>query len=164
MSDPLDALDYYELLGVDPSASTDAIRHGFHTFALKYHPDRHSGEAADVDRRANQIYQRGAEAYRILLDPESRRSYDAGLQRGELRLTDSGVGTSRRPGGKSSLRPPQVRSSQARPFFQKAEKATAAGDYRQARLHLQIALGHEPDNAMLKERLAAVEDKLKQPS
>lgn len=63
--------DYYEVLGVDRSASRDAIKHAYRQLALKYHPDRNHGpEAAAKFREV-------AEAYAVLSDDAKRHEYDA---------------------------------------------------------------------------------------
>ncbi|MEM6962827.1 MAG: DnaJ domain-containing protein, partial [Myxococcota bacterium] len=67
MTDRLDQLDYYTLLGLSTDANADQIRQAFHRFALRYHPDKYlRSDDADTLRRANQIFSRGAEAYRVL--------------------------------------------------------------------------------------------------
>lgn len=147
-------LDYYALFGVERSASADAIRAAFHAFARRYHPDRLCGASEPVRERAAAIYRRGAEGYRVLMNPESRRRYDAELT----------GGTSGERGG-APERPTTSRitvtSPRARPFATKAQQAWKAGDYKTAKLNLKLALQHEPDNALLKARLADVEQKLR---
>jgi curved DNA-binding protein CbpA len=159
--DRLDLLDYYTLLGLDAAASGDQIRAAYHAFALKFHPDRHvGGEEAKLDRAA-QIFRRGAEAYRVLLDPELRRRYDVGLEKGRLRFdptADDEARSSRTPKGSETL---SVRSIKARPFARKAELAMKKKDWKTAHLNLKIAMQHEPDNPLLEARLAAVESSMK---
>lgn len=154
--DRLDQLDYYDLLQVETSATADEIRRAFHAFAAKFHPDRFAGAPADKHERAAQIYRRGAEAYRVLLDPEQRRAYDAQRARGKLRLDPEEITDRGAPTGSLSIRSPR-----ARPFAQKATEAIRKGDWSTARLNLKLALQHEPGNAVLEARLVEVEQKLK---
>lgn len=158
MSDRLDQLDYYTLLQVAEGASADAVRSAFHTFALRYHPDRFVEAAPEKRERAAQIYRRGAEAYRVLMEPQSRRRYDEALARGRLRLGADEQRETMRPTSSTRL---TVSSPRARPFATKALQAFNDGDYKTAKLNLKMALQHEPDNALLKARLADVEQKLR---
>ena len=158
MADRLDQLDYYTLLQVDEAAPADRIREAFHAFALKYHPDRFAAAPRRKQERAAQIYRRGAEAYRVLMNPKTRRTYDEQMQRGELRLSADRERADKRP--QSSSGRLTVRSPRARPFATKALQAYRKGDYKTAKLNLQMALNHEPDNDLLKARLADVEQRL----
>ncbi|MGD8244439.1 MAG: molecular chaperone DnaJ [Anaerolineae bacterium] len=63
-------LDYYEVLGVDRSASQEEIRSAYRKMARAYHPD--VSDAPDAEARFKEIN----EAYQVLSDPEKRRSYD----------------------------------------------------------------------------------------
>ena len=155
--DRLDQLDYYDLLQVETSATADEVRRAFHAFAAKFHPDRFAGAPPEKQERAAHIYRRGAEAYRVLLDPEQRRAYDAQRARGKLRL-DPEEKTDRGGAPTGSL---AIRSPRARPFAQKAVEAVKKGDWATARLNLKLALQHEPGNALLEARLAEVEQNLK---
>ncbi|MBW2464095.1 MAG: J domain-containing protein [Deltaproteobacteria bacterium] len=153
--DRLDQLDYYTLLSLAQLATADQVRQAFHDFALKYHPDRHVGGASPKLARAAQIFRRGAEAYRVLLDPDSRRRYDAQLAKGTLRY-DSTIDDSRaslRSMGSGIL---TVNSPKARPFYKKALEAIKAEDWQTAKLNLKIAQGHEPGNELIESRIAIV--------
>lgn len=63
-------VDYYRLLGVDPSADHRAIRSAYRRLARRYHPDVAKGKHA---ARRFLLVQ---EAYGVLTDPEKRRQYD----------------------------------------------------------------------------------------
>ena len=63
--------DYYEVLGVDKSASEDEIKKAYRKIAIKYHPDRNPG-----DKEAEEKFKEAAEAYNILHDPKTRQQYD----------------------------------------------------------------------------------------
>jgi curved DNA-binding protein CbpA len=156
--DRLDQLDYYTLLQVAFDASPDRIRAAYHDFARRFHPDRFSGAPVEKRERAAQIFRRGAEAYRVLMNAVTRRRYDEGLAQGRLRIQpDDARGILRAPDEGPRF---DAGSSRARPFATKAMQAFLAGDYVQARLNLKIALGYEPDNLSLKERLEEVEARL----
>ena len=149
MSDRLDQLDYYTLLGARPDASADAVREAFHAFALKFHPDNHGGWPEKL-ARATEIFRRGTEAYRVLSDARTRAAYDEVLAKGQLRLRAEESAPRKRTASQRGGVGPR-----AAPFLSKARNAMSTGDLRQAELNLKIALQHEPDNATL---LAAMDD------
>jgi len=62
--------DHYAVLGLTPPVEVAEIRRAYRLLALRHHPDR-----AGPDGTA--AFQRIAEAYRVLSDPELRSSYDA---------------------------------------------------------------------------------------
>ncbi|HET6149892.1 MAG TPA: J domain-containing protein [Polyangia bacterium] len=66
--------DHYAVLGLTPTVQIAEIRRAYRLLALRHHPDR-----AGPDGTAT--FQRIAEAYRVLSDPELRSSYDAGRSR-----------------------------------------------------------------------------------
>src|SRR3954465_6599846 len=65
------ARDYYEVLGVDRSASDTEIKKAFRGLARELHPD-----VNDHDPEAEEKFKEAAEAYEVLSDPERRRVYD----------------------------------------------------------------------------------------
>ena len=148
-SDPLDDLDYYSLLAVAPSAPADDVRAAFHRFAAKYHPDRFAGAGAPAPQveRATQIYRRGAEGYRVLMDPARRRAYDAGLSVGRLRFDPNAESSAEPP--KTGVWPIKVKNPMARPFAMRAEEAFKAGDLAQTKVNLKLALSRDQGNAQV---------------
>jgi len=63
--------DYYEVLGVQKSASSDDIRKAYRRMAMKYHPDRNPDSA-----EAEEKFKEAKEAYEILSDDSKRAAYD----------------------------------------------------------------------------------------
>jgi len=63
--------DYYEILGVERTASAEEIKKAYRQSALKYHPDRNPD-----DPEAEEMFKECTEAYQVLSDSERRGRYD----------------------------------------------------------------------------------------
>lgn len=63
--------DYYEVLGVDRSATADQIKSAYRKLAMKYHPDRNPNDAS-----AKEKFTEISEAYEVLSNKEKRQRYD----------------------------------------------------------------------------------------
>ena len=66
-----DKRDYYEVLGVDKTASDDEIKKAYRKAAKANHPDLHPG-----DKEAEARFKEIGEAYEVLSDSEKRARYD----------------------------------------------------------------------------------------
>lgn len=66
-----DFKDYYQILGISKSASSDDIKQAYRKLARKYHPDLNPG-----DQKAEARFKEVNEAQEVLSDPDKRRKYD----------------------------------------------------------------------------------------
>ncbi len=104
-------LDYYNLLGLAPTAPPERIRSAFRRLAKGAHPDAHPhlrGEEKEVlQRRFIQL----AHAYETLSDPQRRAEYDRRLRSARAAGTVRGAAAAGRP----SRPPPRGAASGPRP-------------------------------------------------
>lgn len=68
--------DYYDILGVPPTASADVIKSAYRKLARKYHPD------VSKEKDAEERFKSVNEAYDVLKDADKREQYDALRARG----------------------------------------------------------------------------------
>lgn len=62
--------DYYEVLGVSKTSSSDEIKQQYRKLALKFHPDRNKSS------EAGEHFKEISEAYAVISDPEKKQIYD----------------------------------------------------------------------------------------
>ncbi|HCY58535.1 MAG TPA: molecular chaperone DnaJ [Opitutae bacterium] len=63
--------DFYDVLGVSKDASESDIKKAYRKLAIKYHPDKNSG-----DQDAEEKFKEVSAAFEVLKDAEKRRKYD----------------------------------------------------------------------------------------
>ena len=148
----LEKKNYYEILGSTHDASPDAIKAGFHSFSLLYHPDAFVDSPMEVAELASEIYKRGVEAYRCLSRRDSRARYDRALARGKIRL-DIWLPSTPPPMPPVRTLEMIARTPRAKKLADKADRLISAGMLEGARIELISALQCEPDNEELAERL-----------
>ena len=66
--------DYYDVLGVSKNASEAELKKAYRRLAMKYHPDRNTGDKSSSD--AEQKFKETKEAYEVLSDAQKRAAYD----------------------------------------------------------------------------------------
>lgn len=63
--------DYYDILGVSKTASSEDIKKAYRKLAIRYHPDKNPR-----NKTAEEKFKEAAEAYEVLSSPEKRKIYD----------------------------------------------------------------------------------------
>ena len=118
-------VNYYEILGVERSASDAEIRDRFRKLARENHPDRYRGpDKADAERK----FQTLTEAVNVLTNPAKRKQHDGELAAG---------------GGRGPADYTQV----AKAYVAKGVKAFKENDLRGAYENFDMAVKHNPNDA-----------------
>lgn len=154
LSQVLDGLDYFQLLGIDPAAAPAEVKAAFHRASRTFHPDRVFHETdVELKARVHRIYKRITEAYTVLRDADKRAKYAAdvaGPDR-EKRLRYDELAEQEIKRAKDEL-------SGATPMGKKTYAAAlaelAAGRLDAAERNLRLAVAYEPQNARFQEKLA----------
>ncbi|MEA2463442.1 MAG: hypothetical protein QOJ98_1189 [Acidobacteriota bacterium] len=118
-------VNYYEILGVERSASEQEIRDRFRALARENHPDRYRG---DDKAGAERKFQTLTEAVNVLTNAEKRKQHDGGLTGG---VAKAGVDN--------------VQIGKA--YLNKGVKAYKDGDMRGAYENFDMAAKHNPQDA-----------------
>jgi Tfp pilus assembly protein PilF len=118
-------VNYYEVLGVERSATDQQIRERFRQLARENHPDRYRGpDKSDAERK----FQTLTEAVNILTNAEKRKQHDSelvsGLDRGTVDFT-------------------QI----AKAYLSKGVKAFKESNWPQAYENFDLAAKHNPQDA-----------------
>jgi curved DNA-binding protein CbpA len=113
--------DFYELLGVAPSASTAEVRQAYARLARERHPDRFTDPAEK--QRAEKALQDITAAFNTLMNPRDRAEHDRARE-------------------KPTPRTPEEIAADA---FARAQPALEAGQLEEAIALLRTAVYHGPD-------------------
>jgi curved DNA-binding protein CbpA len=139
-------LDYYQILKIEPRASSETIRAAYHRESRMFHPDRHlASDDAALRDAVNAVAKRIKEAYAVLRNPAKRSAYDLLLHSPDFRRV--------RYTEESQVLATQAREEavgktpQGREFLRKAEADRAAGNTEGALRNVKMALTYEPANA-----------------
>jgi Tfp pilus assembly protein PilF len=118
-------VNYYEVLGVERSASEDVIRDRFRKLARENHPDRYQGpDKAEAERR----FQTLTEAMNVLTNANRRKQHDAEIAAGPKAAAADF-------------------SQVAKAYLAKGVKAYKEGDVRAAYENFDMAAKHNPQDA-----------------
>ncbi|HEX2834624.1 MAG TPA: DnaJ domain-containing protein [Thermoanaerobaculia bacterium] len=117
-------VNYYEILGVERSASEAEIRDRFRKLARENHPDRYRGaDKADAERR----FQNLTEAVNVLTNATRRKQHDSEISSGLDKTIDYA----------------QI----AKAYLQKGVKAYKESDWRTAYENFDLAAKHNQQDA-----------------
>ena len=120
-------VNYYEVLGVDRSASEPEIRDRFRRLAREQHPDRYKGpDKASAERK----FQTLTEAVNVLTNPARRKQHDAEIASPSARAA----------GGAADF------AQVAKAYLAIGVKAYRDGDYRGAYENFDMAAKHNPQD------------------
>ena len=64
--------DYYEILGVQKTATDDELKKAYRKLAKKYHPDANPDNKEEAEKKFKEVN----EAYEVLSNPQKRQMYD----------------------------------------------------------------------------------------
>jgi curved DNA-binding protein CbpA len=118
-------VNYYEVLGVERSATEQQIRDRFRKLARENHPDRYRGpDKADAERR----FQTLTEAVNILTNPNRRKQHDVEMSSGSK-------------GGAVDF------AQIAKAYMAKGVKAYKENDFRGAYANFDLAVKHNEKDA-----------------
>jgi curved DNA-binding protein CbpA len=118
-------INYYEVLGVERSATEQQIRERFRKLARENHPDRY----AEADKsEAERKFQTLTEALNVLTNPVRRKQHDSEI-------------ASPTKGGPADL------SAVAKVYMAKGVKAFKENDIQTAYTNFDMAVKHNPNDA-----------------
>ncbi|SRR5581483_2419716 len=126
-------INYYEVLGVERSATEQEIRDRFRQLAREQHPDRYRGpDKAGAERK----FQTLTEAVNVLTNASRRKQHDSELASGGGKNVDFG----------------QI----AKAYIAKGVKAYKDGDLKSAFENFDMAVKHNPQDAKAQYHFALV--------
>lgn len=130
--DSLSTADYYRLLGVAPTTSSDDIQNAFLGMVKVWHPDRLRPELAELRPQVERLFARITEAHQTLVDEVRRKRYDE--------LLDEGGGTVEEQEQIQAV----IRAATA---YQKAEVYLRKRAVEEAESEAKRALDNDPEQA-----------------
>jgi hypothetical protein len=164
LSTSLDALDYFELLHCEKSASPAEIKRSFYQWSRTFHPDKFFQLTDKVlKERVHEVYKRITEAYYVLRDDRKRVKYladVAGPEREQrLRFTEAAE-VENKTAKKKEIEEQIGTHPKGRQFFQTGMTDFDAGRFAGAERNFKMALTYEPQNAKYKEKLKEAGDRI----
>jgi curved DNA-binding protein CbpA len=129
---------YYQLLGVTSESPRSQVKKGYYSLVRKFHPDNHVGDRKMIPRLVD-LMTVITEAYRTLVNDESRAAYDK-------RLTATG--------GFSIHREKSGTEESLDEWFNRANECLNANNFAGSIVWLRKCLDAAPENAVYHSLLA----------
>jgi curved DNA-binding protein CbpA len=178
----LEQRSYHEILGVERSADTRAIKRAYFELSKEFHPDRYfRREIGDYAGRLERIFKNVALAYELLSDPTTRAEIERSMapepDPGAYRQADPGRSERIGPEARSGYRTPTrmenlerlrrlfkvpkkliaERQFRARQFYQAARLAVHHESWLEAGASVRLAIAFDPWNREYKEGFAEIQ-------
>ena len=151
-------VDYYNLLGVPPTASSREIQAAFRRRAKTVHPDAYPGLQGEEKRAVERRFIQLAQAYETLADPERRAAFDRKRRTTQASARGTGRTTARDPSRATGASRPETGAGRTATHGPRsAPGGTEAGSGADPR---QAPPSQGPDDVTLEELLQDVEDLL----
>ncbi len=145
----LPALNYYQLLKVQQTATPGEIKAAFYQFSRDYHPDRYFRFPNENFRNAvTTIYKRISEAYTVLKTSDWRRSYDGQIKANPANVRFSIQDEEKRKQQGGSLY--DGGNGPGKKYWLAAMEALRNKNPAGAKMQMQMAVGIEPKNEEFK--------------
>ncbi len=80
-------MTHYDVLGIDRTAKEAEIKKAYHQMLIAFHPDKYQGDKQFAAKKTREL----VEAYRVLGQPVSRKSYDELLNSQKPPAAGSGI-------------------------------------------------------------------------
>ncbi len=153
----IETSNYYNFLGLTPSATREEIKHAYMTIAKKYHPDKFRKAQSELKKMSYEIAKRANEAFAVLNHPNRKRVYDEALKKNpNLTRFDFKIKLNYSENPEDTIQNEQVRR-----FVILAVKAMKFGEFKQAKTQLSLANSMEPGNTYIQELIQKVDKNLK---
>jgi len=125
--------NFYKILGVTKTTPLNDIRKKYYRLAKEYHPDYTPANATDEEKRKRERkFQRIAEAWDVLSDPEKKKQYDSGMYMQEELAQREAAHQHEKMTAQQAQQAQQAQYQQFQPFqqFQQFNFGGNGGGYR----------------------------------
>lgn len=165
----LQGRNHFEMLGVARNASEGEVKAAYFRQARRFHPDVHHDPAlVDLRDKLEAIFIRVGQAYEVLKNTQTRRSYEARLPREAPPERPAPTGPAPAPSPAASSTPPPTpppadAAAQVEQALRTAERHLSAQAYWDAIQVLEAAVPQAQGRALSRARLLLAKAQIKNP-